>query len=287
MLVSNIGSLTGRHQEASETRHFQTRNFLRLCGIFLRGHLSLSVVLPPHQQHSDILASSKIASFRRSDLAACLIRLSKVKELLADKSLPFGVDLAVPQMGGSARKTNYDYTHGHLEELIDVICRNKAKLFVCAIGVPPRWAVDKLHAAGVIVMNMVGSVRNCEKALEAGVDMICAQGSEGGGHTGDIGTMCLLPQCVDACRGKLNYWGGPVRIFAQCATAIIRIWLVAMARCGFESAPHDSVDGCLSSSPLRICCRGFLVGVGHRCAALTDFRTPARTLRLKIVRGRP
>merc|ERR1719499_2943540 len=103
-------------------------------------------------------------------------------------------DLAAPQIGGNARKTNHDYTHGHLPELIDIIVAEGARLFICAVGVPPKWAVDKLHAGGVIVANMVGSVRNTEEALEAGVDMVIAQGSEGGGHTGDIGTLPLIPQ---------------------------------------------------------------------------------------------
>lgn len=45
-----------------------------------------------------------------------------------------------------------DYTDGQLPELIDVIIKNKASLFVSAVGVPPQWAVDKLHAAGIPVM---------------------------------------------------------------------------------------------------------------------------------------
>lgn len=48
-----------------------------------------------------------------------------------------------------------DYTDGQLPELIDVIIKGKASLFVCAIGVPPKWAVDKLHAAGIPVMKCV------------------------------------------------------------------------------------------------------------------------------------
>ena len=42
-------------------------------------------------------------------------------------------------------------------------------------GIPPKWAVEKLHAAGILVMNMVGSPKHVPKALEAGVDLICAQ----------------------------------------------------------------------------------------------------------------
>lgn len=97
--------------------------------------------------------------------------ITELKSLLEDPNAPFGVDLALPQVGGSARKTNvctfshflslrssliaalqYDYTKGQLPELTDVIIRNKAALFVSAIGVPPKEMVDKLHAAGIPVM---------------------------------------------------------------------------------------------------------------------------------------
>lgn len=133
-----------------------------------------------------------------------------LKKNLKDPSLPFGVDLAIPQIGGSARKTNHDYTGGKLAQLIDIIIAEKAKIFICAVGVPPKWVADKLHAGGVLIGNMVGSVRNAEKAIEAGADILIAQGTEGGGHTGEIGTMVLIPQIVDVCKGKKNFFGGPI-----------------------------------------------------------------------------
>jgi NAD(P)H-dependent flavin oxidoreductase YrpB (nitropropane dioxygenase family) len=105
------------------------------------------------------------------------------------QNLPFGVDLALPQVGGSARKTNHDYTHGHLPELIDIIIKEKARVFVSAVGVPPGWAVEKLHEAGILCGNMVGAPHHAEKAVAAGMDFVIAQGGEGGGHTGEIGTM--------------------------------------------------------------------------------------------------
>ena len=66
-----------------------------------------------------------------------------------------------------------------MPKLIDLIIEEKAALFVAAVGVPPKWAVDKLHAAGIPVMNMVGAPKHVPKALDAGVDIICAQGGEG------------------------------------------------------------------------------------------------------------
>lgn len=49
-------------------------------------------------------------------------------------------------------------------------------------------------------MNMVGAPKHAEKAFEAGVDIVCAQGGEGGGHTGEIPTSILVPACVDVAR---------------------------------------------------------------------------------------
>eukprot|EP00747_Dinoflagellata_sp_TGD_P213900 gnl/TRDRNA2_/TRDRNA2_86803_c0_seq1.p1 gnl/TRDRNA2_/TRDRNA2_86803_c0~~gnl/TRDRNA2_/TRDRNA2_86803_c0_seq1.p1 ORF type:complete len:399 (-),score=93.64 gnl/TRDRNA2_/TRDRNA2_86803_c0_seq1:61-1134(-) len=136
-----------------------------------------------------------------------------LKDDLVDKNAPFGVDLLLPQVGGGARKTNKDYTHGELPQLIDIIIEEKAALFICAVGVPPKWAVEKLHAAKIPVMNMIGAVKHVAKALEAGADIICAQGGEGGGHTGDIPTSILLPQVVDAVRGKKSsLTGGPILV---------------------------------------------------------------------------
>ena len=61
---------------------------------------------------------------------------SQIKELkngLKDKNAPFGIDLLLPQVGGSARKTNKDYTEGKLDELIDIIIEEKAALFISAV----------------------------------------------------------------------------------------------------------------------------------------------------------
>ncbi|PCH36286.1 2-nitropropane dioxygenase [Wolfiporia cocos MD-104 SS10] len=140
-------------------------------------------------------------------------QIRAVKEDLHDKSAPFGVDLLIPQVGGNARKTNVDYQKGQLPELIDVIIEEKAKLFVCAVGVPPNWVVEKLHQAGILVMNMVGHPKHVPRALDAGVDLICAQGGEGGGHTGDVPCSILIPACVDACKGRTSpLTGEPVYV---------------------------------------------------------------------------
>ncbi|KAM0555201.1 hypothetical protein ACHAO7_002824 [Fusarium culmorum] len=123
--------------------------------------------------------------------------LAEMKANFSRPDLPFGVDLALPQIGGNARKTNHDYTGGKLDELVDIIIDSGAKLFVSAVGVPPPEVIKRFHDKGILVMNMVGHPKHATKALELGVDMICAQGGEGGGHTGDVANSILIPAVAD------------------------------------------------------------------------------------------
>ena len=140
--------------------------------------------------------------------------ISRLKELLNDKHA-FGVDLLIPQIGGNARKTNYDYTGGTLPEQIDIIVEAKPRIFISAVGVPPKWIVDKLHAAGILVGNMAGHPKHALKAIKQGADLIIAQGYEAGGHTGDIATMVLIPQVLDVVKGhKSPLHGGPIHVVA-------------------------------------------------------------------------
>ncbi|KAH8831553.1 2-nitropropane dioxygenase [Flagelloscypha sp. PMI_526] len=122
------------------------------------------------------------------------VTINALKAELEDPNAPFGVDLLIPQVYAESRK---DYTDGQLPELVDVIINSKAKLFVSAVGVPPKWIVEKFHAAGIFVMNMIGHPKHVKKCVEVGVDLICAQGGEAGGHTGETAFSILIPAVVD------------------------------------------------------------------------------------------
>jgi len=139
--------------------------------------------------------------------------IQRVKSKLTHPDLPFGVDLAIVKVGKGSRKTNYDYSKGKLDELVEVMIEEKVKLFVSAIGHPQKRTVDRLHEGGIYVMNMVGHPRHADKALAVGVDLICAQGTEGGGHTGRIPTSLLIPAVVKTCKGYNSpLSGGPVHV---------------------------------------------------------------------------
>lgn len=141
--------------------------------------------------------------------------IAELKSYLHDKDAPFGVDLLIPQIGGNARKTNYDYNKGKLVELVDVMVETGCRLFVCAIGIPPQEVVDKLHKNGILYMNMVGHPKHVQKALDRGADIICAQGGEGGGHTGDVPLSVMIPEVARICSNKTSaFTGKPVQVIA-------------------------------------------------------------------------
>jgi NAD(P)H-dependent flavin oxidoreductase YrpB (nitropropane dioxygenase family) len=83
------------------------------------------------------------------------------------------------------------------EAQIQVVLDEQVPVFVGALGTPGPW-VDRLHDAGTLVMSVVGSVKQAVQVTRDGADVVIAQGSEGGGHTGHVGTMALLPQVLDA-----------------------------------------------------------------------------------------
>jgi NAD(P)H-dependent flavin oxidoreductase YrpB (nitropropane dioxygenase family) len=82
--------------------------------------------------------------------------------------------------------------------LIDVSFGHDIKLFASALGTPPSWLLDKAHERGMPVAALAGTVEHALHHAEAGTDIIIAQGTEAGGHTGDVATMVLVPQVVDA-----------------------------------------------------------------------------------------
>jgi NAD(P)H-dependent flavin oxidoreductase YrpB (nitropropane dioxygenase family) len=83
-------------------------------------------------------------------------------------------------------------------QLVEIALAYPIKLIVNALGVPPASIIEQAHRQGVRVGALVGAVKHALHQQAAGVDLIVAQGFEAGGHTGEIATMVLTPQVVDA-----------------------------------------------------------------------------------------
>lgn len=83
-------------------------------------------------------------------------------------------------------------------QLEECLAHPGVKLVVNALGPPPQYVLDRCHEAGVLVGALAGSRQHAERQVAMGVDIIVAQGTEAGGHCGEISTMVLVPEIVDA-----------------------------------------------------------------------------------------
>ncbi|MBV8950993.1 MAG: nitronate monooxygenase, partial [Actinobacteria bacterium] len=110
--------------------------------------------------------------------------VDEIRAVKASTAKPFGVDLltAIPEQ---------------MEGNVDTLVRESVPVLVAGLGVP-RDVVRKCHEHNILVVNMCGKVRHAVAAVEAGCDLVVAQGTEAGGHTGTVATLPLVPQIVDA-----------------------------------------------------------------------------------------
>ena len=112
--------------------------------------------------------------------------------------LPEEADEGDPGVGGGSSGL-LGWTEGGGRNHVEVALRHPGvKLLVNALGPPPKDIIDLAHEHGVKVAALTGAVDHAQRQKQAGVDIIVAQGTEAGGHTGEIGSMVLIPDIVDA-----------------------------------------------------------------------------------------
>lgn len=148
----------------------------------------------------DLLLPPKYAGAERGGLDA-----GQIRDLLPEEHLRFldemleryGVPAApegVPRRGGGGLNVS---PRGY-EPLLDVAFAHRIRLVASALGPPPADLVERAHGAGVLVAALAGTAEHARTHAAAGVDLVVAQGTEAGGHTGEVSTMVLVPEVVDA-----------------------------------------------------------------------------------------
>jgi NAD(P)H-dependent flavin oxidoreductase YrpB (nitropropane dioxygenase family) len=104
----------------------------------------------------------------------------------------------LPDDGDPARDGVLGWLHSVARTHVDVAMQHPIKLIANALGSPPKDVIDLAHSHGVPVAALAGKAKHARSHVDNGVDIVIAQGTEAGGHTGEIATMVLVPEIVDA-----------------------------------------------------------------------------------------
>ena len=114
-------------------------------------------------------------------------------EMLARYGIPVPTEDERLAPGGGLNVSPKGY-----EPLLDVAFDHRIRLVASALGPPPHDLVERAHSRDVVVAALAGTTKHALRHAQAGVDLIVAQGTEAGGHTGEVATMVLVPEVVDA-----------------------------------------------------------------------------------------
>jgi NAD(P)H-dependent flavin oxidoreductase YrpB (nitropropane dioxygenase family) len=110
------------------------------------------------------------------------------------------VKLGVPPLPDDAqvREGVLGWLHSVARAQVEVALAHPARLIANALGSPPADVIDSAHERGMLVAALAGKAAHARSHVSAGVDIVVAQGYEAGGHTGEIASMVLVPEVVDA-----------------------------------------------------------------------------------------
>jgi len=145
-----------------------------------------------------VMPASSVSVDGADDLEARLEEMIPAahRQFVAETLDRFGV----PPLNGDAPQGRHllGWTDATARPQVDVALAHPIALLANALGPPPADIVARAHEQGVKVAALASSARHARKQVEVEVDIVVAQGTEAGGHTGEIATMVLVPEVVDA-----------------------------------------------------------------------------------------
>jgi enoyl-[acyl-carrier protein] reductase II len=110
---------------------------------------------------------------------------------------PFGVDILFATRRAPVADAATGLLTRDVQGYVDVVLEERVPVLASGLG-DPGPVVGRAHDLGMTVIALVGNTRNARRVAESGVDIVVAQGYDGGGHTGQVGTLALLPAVIDA-----------------------------------------------------------------------------------------
>ena len=150
---------------------------------------------------ADILVPEKFAGKGEGlDVAALHAMVGQPqRDFVAALLAEHGIDAAGPA-GQPAELGDTAISDEVGERLLEVAFRHPIKLIASALGTPPAYMIDAARSAGVPIAALVGAREHAIRQVNAGVDILVAAGTEAGGHCGEVTTMVLVPEVIEAIR---------------------------------------------------------------------------------------
>ena len=192
--------------------------------------------------------------------------LESLQKMIPDAHREFVDNLLTTHGVPAAPETNgpkgglLGWTEATAEPQIDEALKHpNVKLIANALGTPPADMIKKIQDKGVLIGALCGKIKQAVAHKEAGLDFIIAQGGEGGGHTGEIGSIVLWPQIVDAVDGLPVLAAGGIgsgrQMAAAMSTGVQGIWCgslwLAVEEAAAQPAEKDSYLNATSEDTIR------------------------------------
>jgi NAD(P)H-dependent flavin oxidoreductase YrpB (nitropropane dioxygenase family) len=142
------------------------------------------------------------------------------------------IRLGVPPLpdGSPAGDGVLGWLHSVARQHVEVALAHPARLIANALGPPPPDVISRAHERGMLVAALAGKAEHARGHVAGGVDIVVAQGYEAGGHTGEIASMVLVPEIVDAVGAQVPVLaaggiGCGRQIAAALALGAVGVWM--------------------------------------------------------------
>ncbi len=214
-----------------------------------------------------VSAAGALGMIGSASLTAAQLR-DEIHELRDLTDRPFGVDVLFATVGRPQASDAAARFTREVEQQLEVVFTENVPVLASGLG-DPGPIVAQAHAQGMVVMALVGNTRNAVRVAQSGVDVIVAQGYDGGGHTGRVGTLSLLPAVLDAVDVPVMAAGGigdGRGLAAVIAMGGVGAWLGTRFVASREAFGHDAykqrfveiddegttITRCFSGKPCRV-----------------------------------
>ncbi len=199
-----------------------------------------SPTLAPGRLAAAVSAAGGLGVIGAGTMTAAQLR-EEIHRVQDSTDKPFGVDILFAQIKAEKTDQVVRYTD-EVDKQIEIALEEQVPVLISGLGTP-AGVVPDAHAQGMVVMSLAGNVKQAKRLAADGVYVLIAQGHEARGHTGQVGTMALVPQIVDAVNVPVLAAGGLADgrgLVAALALGASGVWMGTRFVASEEALAHSN-----------------------------------------------